>query len=223
MARALLLLEITMSYLQKTAPPRARTFPAALVVAWLFAAGAGVWAMLQWQNDPAPKAATVTSWPANFPIPLDANAANLVMVAHPKCPCSRASLAQLVKVLTRATPASARASILFYRPANEGDQWLSDSLWTAAEGIPGLRLISDPDGEWASRLGATASGHVFLFDGKGRLMFEGGITSGRGHEGENPGSSTICDLLAGRTPATSSTPVFGCTIADRLAAQASLR
>ena len=175
--------------------------------------------MLQWQNTPAPKAVTVNSWPLEFPVPLDANATNLVMFAHPKCPCSRASLAELVKIMTHAGP-SVKASILFYHPSDEGEDWLRGSTWSEAKNIPGLTILSDKDGEWAARLGATASGHVFLFDGDGGLLFEGGITAGRGHEGENLGSTAICDLVGARKCETRSTPVFGCTIADEVTAAA---
>jgi hypothetical protein len=206
--------KINMPYLQASAPPRARYFSVTLVVMWLIAASAGVCAMLRWQNTPALKAVTVASWPAQFPISLDANAANLIMVAHPKCPCSRASLAELLKVITRAGTSSIRASILHYRPSGEDDSWLRGSFLTEASAIPGVKILSDTDGEWAARLGATASGHVFLFDRTGSLLFEGGITAGRGHEGENAGSAAVCDLLAGRKPETRSTPVFGCAIAE---------
>lgn len=169
--------------------------------------------MVKWQNTPAPEGVAAQVWPADFPIRLDANAANLVMVAHPKCPCSRASLAELTKVMTRAV-APMRVSVLFYQPAGEPDSWMDGSLWSDAKEIPGLQVLSDPDGKWAAQLGATASGHVFFFNKDGSLLFNGGITAGRGHEGENPGSETILALLSGDTSTLSSTRAFGCAISD---------
>ena len=56
------------------------------------------------------------------------------------------------------------------------------------------------------------SGHALLFDRDGRLLFRGGITPARGHEGDNFGASAIAARLAGR-PARAEAPVFGCPIA----------
>ena len=56
------------------------------------------------------------------------------------------------------------------------------------------------------------SGHALLFDRDGHLLFSGGITPARGHEGDNFGASAIAARLAGR-PAPAETPVFGCPIA----------
>jgi hypothetical protein len=180
---------------------------------WVIATTGGLSAMLVWQNTPAPRSGAGTDWPVNFPLRLDPNAASLVMVVHPKCPCSRASFAELVKVMTRAT-APMRVAVLFYKPVAEPETWVEGSLYSEAKAIPGLQVLSDPDGQWATRLGAIASGHVFLFNHRGSLLFNGGITAGRGHEGENPGSETILALLSGSTPGFPSTHTFGCPVTE---------
>jgi hypothetical protein len=194
--------------------PTFRRFVAPLLVAWLIVAAVGLGAMARWQNTPATKLPPATSWPTGMPVPRDARLANLVMVAHPKCPCSKASLNELVKLMTRVGP-SACVSVLFYEPANAPREWLEDSLWEEAKGVPGIHVIADPDGKWAAELGATVSGHTFLFDSRGQLLFEGGITAGRGHEGENAGSEAIAAFLAGKHPMVTSSPTYGCGVFDR--------
>jgi hypothetical protein len=189
---------------------------------WVIATAGGLSAMLVWQNTPAPGSVAATAWPTNFPLRLDANAANLVMVVHPKCPCSRASFSELVKVMTRAV-APMRVAVLFYKPAEEPETWVEGSLYSAAKTIPGLQVLSDPDGKWAAQLGAIASGHVFLFSKQGSLLFNGGITAGRGHEGENPGSEAILALLSGGAPGFPSTRTFGCAVTDAPGAAISRR
>jgi hypothetical protein len=75
--------------------------------------------------------------------------------------------------------------------------------------------MADEDGSEARRFEIETSGHTLLFDGAGRLMFSGGITSARGHSGENAGRSALGTLLRGGTPVLDKTLVFGCALFDR--------
>jgi hypothetical protein len=86
----------------------------------------------------------------------------------------------------------------------------------APRAIPGVPSVDDEGGVEAKRFGVATSGHVLLFDRAGRLLFSGGITPARGHEGDSLGRDALIERLAGtRTisgPATS--PVFGCPLAN---------
>jgi hypothetical protein len=44
----------------------------------------------------------------------------------------------------------------------------------------------------------------------GSLVFSGGISDARGHEGDNPGRTALMAILTGGHPAAIRTPVFGC-------------
>jgi hypothetical protein len=45
------------------------------------------------------------------------------------------------------------------------------------------------------------------------LLFSGGITPARGHEGDSAGSDAIVELVKGRIPSNViREPVFGCTL-----------
>ncbi|HSY74262.1 MAG TPA: hypothetical protein VK810_02225, partial [Dongiaceae bacterium] len=82
-----------------------------------------------------------------------------------------------------------------------------------ASTIPGLAIHEDMDGATAKQFGAKTSGFVVLYNAQGQLLFHGGITSGRGHIGDNTGESSIVALLDGHDNFVKQTPVYGCSLA----------
>jgi hypothetical protein len=104
------------------------------------------------------------------------------------------------------------ARVIFYAPRSEGAKWATTDLWRSAAIIPGVRVLKDPDGEEARRFGASTSGQTLLYDLNGHLMFNGGITAGRGHIGPNGGWDAILSLLDRGTPQRNTTAVFGCPL-----------
>src|SRR5436305_10790590 len=53
--------------------------------------------------------------------------AQLFLALHPHCPCSRATLRELAKILTRA-PAGAEVTVLMYKPNKQSDRWMEGGL-----------------------------------------------------------------------------------------------
>ncbi len=78
----------------------------------------------------------------------------------------------------------------------------------------GCEVRIDPEGELARSLGLLSSGTVALYYADGTLAFHGGITAGRGHEGENLGQASVEEALQGRAPACPATHAFGCPLSD---------
>jgi len=80
--------------------------------------------------------------------------------------------------------------------------------------IPHTQAITDQDAAVARSYSAATSGQTLLYDGKGNLLFSGGITAGRGHEGDNRGQQAVVGLIAGQPTAAlpMQTPVFGCPL-----------
>ena len=99
-------------------------------------------------------------------------------------------------------------------PKEVGDDWLHTDLWRSAQSIPGVLVQADEDGHEAANFQATTSGQVVLYDAGGKLLFRGGITSSRGHYGDNTGLSDILKLLNHEAANTHETPVFGCSLID---------
>jgi hypothetical protein len=159
--------------------------------------------------------------PALLPKSTVASAANkfsLLMFVHPKCPCSRASLNELARILSR-NP-NAQATIVFFRPLYASQDWTETDLWYKAKSLPNTLVKTDTTGLLARKFGAKTSGDTILYDEKGKLLFHGGITSARGHEGDNQGESMVNALLEKRSLLDkSSTPVFGCGLGSVATAQ----
>ena len=152
-------------------------------------------------------------WPQQSCINHSTSRPTLVMLAHPHCPCTRASIGELA-VLMRYCVDRLDGYVLFFRPEGAPEGWEQTDLWDSASAIPGIRAVSDVGGQEARRFGAATSGAVVLYDGHGQLLFSGGITGSRGMSGENDGRQSIVDLVSGKSSHLSSTPVFGCQILD---------
>lgn len=148
-------------------------------------------------------------WPAASTLRREGDAATLIMLVHPQCPCSRASVAELERLLVE-TRDRVQAHVLVVRPPGAPEPWERTALWDRAAAIPGVTVHTDLDGEQARLFGATASGHVVVYDAAGRLRFRGGITGARGHEGDNPGRSRArAAILEGDA---GEGPTFGCAL-----------
>jgi hypothetical protein len=181
------------------------------MVVWLAAVAGGLAVVTRYELGAGASASHPTEWPAGLPLTLDSTKANLVVLAHPHCPCTRATLVELEQIMMRCE-GRLKAHVLFYRPADESSAWAQTSLWKMAARIPGVEVIADPDGAVGKILGAETSGQALLFDAAGRRLFSGGITGARGHVGENRGLNLVVALVLGERPAALETPVFGCSL-----------
>ncbi len=153
-------------------------------------------------------------WPVNSQVELNPSGATLVLFAHPRCPCTRATLTELQRILTH-SPANVTTWVVFFRPLDAQPDWEQGNLWNAAAAIGGVHVIDDPGGALAERFHVFTSGQTLLYDSTGDLQFSGGITSARGHEGDNVGQTAIIQFLTQGSVSTHETPVFGCAIAAR--------
>jgi len=191
--------------------PRLASGPLVLcAVLWGAGVVTGTW--LLWNHALTPGFAAVppAAWPAASQLPRPAGRAMLVMFAHPRCPCTRASLRELERLLAHGA-GTIDAAIAFVLPPGMDAAWAHTDSWTAAAAIPGLQVVLDRDGTEADRFHATTSGEVLLYDAAGQLAFQGGITAARSHEGDNSGRSAILALAAGQT-APQQLPTFGCPL-----------
>jgi hypothetical protein len=102
--------------------------------------------------------------------------------------------------------------VVFVNPASVEEGWDQTDLWKTAESIPGVQVVRDIDGIEARRFGATTSGETILYSQRGERLFSGGITSARGHAGDNAGRTAIEAYLKNGSSDFSQTPVFGCPL-----------
>lgn len=180
---------------------------------WLAAVVFGMHWLLSYKGTPGGAGRQHVSWPRETRLLLDSTRPNLVIFAHPRCPCSRATVAELESIISQSEkPFSTQ--VVFYRPKTETDAWAFTDLYRKAQSLPGVRVLVDREGEEASRFGAETSGHALLFNGSGELLFSGGITGSRGHAGENAGTASVLQALNGARVFYAKTSVFGCPLGD---------
>jgi len=179
----------------------------------LWAAGVGVGFKILWSyaNTPGTPSQAPANWPNSSHIKLSGDRPTLVMTAHPHCPCTKASLAELNRIMSDCQGRLA-ATVLFVKPEGVAESWEKGDLWNSAAAIPGVSVVTDDGGNESSLFGASTSGQVLLYDKNGRLLFAGGITASRGHEGGNDGSSAIESLVDSGKSGCGATPVFGCSL-----------
>ena len=192
---------------------------ALLGVAWLAAVAAGLGALLRYESTPGRVGTIEARWPEGSSLPRSGSNPTLVMFAHPRCPCTRASLGELAQIMAD-TRGKMDAFVLFTKPNEGGADWDDTELRRSTAAIPGITVVSDADGSEARRFGAVTSGHTVLFDRAGTLVFSGGITASRGHAGRNAGESAIIAAVNGPRSERARTPVFGCALVARAAGEA---
>ena len=179
-------------------------------VIWLAAIAAGYRRVLAYSMTPGAAATPPVRWPSSIRFQRNAGGPTVVMLAHPRCPCTRASLTELNEIMLRAP--DARGYVFFLRPDGFDRDWAKSDTWRSAQRIPRLTSIVDDDGVEAARFGAHTSGQVIVYDKAGKLAFSGGITPSRGHVGESAGETRVAALLAGKTVPVDNSYVYGCAL-----------
>lgn len=186
---------------------------AAAALVWAATVAAAYQAIRRFESTPGAAAIAPVSFPARSTIEPRRGEWTLVMLVHPHCSCSRASVKELEAVLEKA-PRSVQPYVLVYRPREFAEGWERTDVYTSATRLRRARVIIDRDGREARLFGGFTSGQTFLYDGDGKLRFEGGITSLRGHAGLNSGRAGIIRIANTRS-GTGTHPVFGCAISNK--------
>jgi hypothetical protein len=180
------------------------------IVFWVVTMATGLVLNCRFESTAGPRGATGTTWPADSGLPLARDRFTLVVGLHPLCPCSRSTVLGLEQLLA-GCPGRVSVLALLFR-SETSDNWDAAPLTRHLESLPDVTLITDPDGREAQRFGIATSGHVLLYRPSGKLLFSGGITRGRGLEGDNPGLEAVLERVRGSSTGLAATDVFGCPI-----------
>ena len=194
----------------RNVPLRACATPVA-IGAWIAAVAAGMFQVWNYEMTTGHIGGVAARWPVDSALPFESDRARLLLFAHPRCPCTRASIEELARLLTQCGDRPV-AIVVFLQPDGVDVAWVRDALWRRSFEIPQVRAVIDPGGREQARFGVHTSGHVLLYDREGILVFSGGITAARGHEGANAGAAAIADWYRHGTADVSETPVFGCSL-----------
>jgi len=183
----------------------------AATVAWLGALAGGLGWVLQYESAPGGQGVAPAVWPAESNVRPGPGRFTLLLFLHPRCPCGRVGLEELSRVAARYVDKADFYALFVHPPGAPGD-WEGAGFRAGADAAPGVKGLLDEDGREANRFGAKTSGLVLLYDPRGRLEFQGGITVGRGHQGENPGRRALLGRLAGSERGFARNDVFGCPL-----------
>ncbi len=178
---------------------------------WLTGAAAGLAVLWVYDNAPGEGATAPAKWPADTALARSHDRPTLVLLAHPQCSCTRASLAELAEALARVT-VRPKTYVLFLKPDGFSEDWAKSDLWQTAAALPDVTVLRDDDGAEAHLFGASTSGQTLLYDEAGSLLFAGGITGARAHQGDNDGRRAIVALLNRGSSVPAATNVFGCRL-----------
>lgn len=187
-----------------------KKFPFTIAV-WLLLVGVGAASILRYANTPGRETNPPAQWPETTRISPGKTLPTLVMFAHPRCPCTYASLDELAQVAADC-PGHFDAQVWFIKPPETDNNWTNTTLWRKAVSIPGVTVHCDDNGLETARFHAETSGQTVLYDLSGRLLFHGGITGSRGHTGDNPAQLALETLLKKEISHPIESTVYGCSL-----------
>jgi hypothetical protein len=182
---------------------------AALV--WIALIGSGFWLLAREHFTPVASSRQAATFPSGSEIQLASDKPTLLLFAHPQCPCTRATFHELDSLLDE-TGNRVSVTVIFTIPDGVAPGWEQGELWKSATTTPGFHVVRDEGGMEARRFGVTGSGHTLLYSPSGHLLFSGGITGSRGHEGDNIGLTAVESFILHGHASVSRTPVFGCSL-----------
>src|SRR5437867_9626131 len=124
---------------------------------WLGLVCLGLANLLVYQSPPDASGAYSREWPTQTRLKRYPRRLTLIMFAHPKCPCTMASLSELARIMARSEN-RLTTYILFLKPSESGGEWDNSNAMQRANAIPGVHIIRDYSGAEAQMFGAVTSG-----------------------------------------------------------------
>src|SRR3954462_10992215 len=95
---------------------------AVLGTTWMAALAFGARVMLKYETTAGPVGPVAAHWPSASIVSRSADKPTLVMLGHPHCPCTRASIAELAQIMAQAY-GKANAFVLLAKPPGAGPEW----------------------------------------------------------------------------------------------------
>jgi hypothetical protein len=183
----------------------------AVLVGWGVVAIAGYWFGIDYAATESSVQSPPDQWPAESDISRDPALPTLLIFIHPRCPCTRASVSELDRLLAR-HPGQMTVFGIVFRPAEMHPDWAQTSTVSHLKAIPGVKVLEDDHGVYRRLFRISTSGECLLYDTNGKLTFHGGLTVARGHEGSSQGQESLSALLLNQECDGHTAPVYGCPL-----------
>ncbi len=182
------------------------------VIVWLSLAATGVFYLARFEGTAAQGE---VAYPSVFPEASQLRPGDdiptLIFFAHPKCPCTRAGLRELARLMAE-IDGKVTAYVVFLQPKGVEPEWTVTDSFHAATAIPNVQVVIDKDELETTLFNARTSSITLLYDRDKKLRFDGGLTLARGHEGSGPGRNAIFDIVTSDISSSAASPVFGCPL-----------
>ena len=179
---------------------------------WVALIALGLAVVLRYSFYSEPVTKVPERWPLGTQIQTQQSRPKLLVFLHPYCPCSLATLHELESLLARMAKNKPDTRIIFFKPGQDSVSWQRGKLWQEAKKLTSATIVLDNDGSQSLLFHAHFSGQILLYSAEGNLLYNGGLTISRGHEGKNPGADYLYSLLIHKAFNLRTTPVFGCPL-----------
>ena len=183
----------------------------AVTFLWTLFVLGGLTVMLKEEFTPVAAFHWLASFPDATTISLAPDKPTLVVFAHPHCPCTRATLHEVSQILATVENRLSLV-VVFTVPRGVPSGWEKGELLRTAESLRGAAVIVDRGGKEAERFRVAGSGTTLLYAPSGQLLFSGGVTVSRGHDGASVGGEAIDSFVLHGTASVSHAPVYGCSL-----------
>lgn len=181
-----------------------------MAAVWGIALAAGFGCLVRYSQQEGDRGVPPLTWPESHNLSAPVDRAKLLLFAHPHCPCTRASIRQLERVLT-ASRQKLDFDVILIGNSSVAADWRETPIAIAASALDRANVRFD-GGELARVFHVRTSGHILLYDSRGVLKFSGGVNSFRGHEGDSQGAGSLVALLRNTSEDLATSPVFGCPL-----------
>lgn len=182
-----------------------------LLSLWAIAVAVCSLFLTHYSNKPGKAANAPDAWPESSALIQAVDKPTLLVLLHPQCSCSRATVAELERILEEEGD-KVDTQVLFFESLSMDSAWVEDDLWDLVQDLSGVTVTRDTDGALIRQFGAFTSGQALLYAPEGQLLFKGGITAARGHEGDNKGKQALLSILRQQENESKESFVFGCSI-----------
>lgn len=185
-----------------------------ILIGWVVAISVVWWNMTAYSFQIDGEASPLDAWPDESQLSMAEDRPTVLLFLHPRCPCSVASLTELERAIAE-TPADRQPRLLVLAtvPAQHDAPWTESNNIRHSQQLPNVKVVIDVGGRESHKFGVASSGHVMAFAPTGELLFSGGVTQSRGHEGNNVGRASLVRALAKNEAQTAlQIPVFGCRL-----------
>jgi hypothetical protein len=148
-------------------------------------------------------------WPQASRLHPSPDSLTIVVFAHPECPCLSATLTETERLQTLLREPCRLFVVFADDPAFD---LLRSRHFRRVSDWKNAVVVRDADKHEIALFGARTSGQVFIFDKDRRLLFSGGITESRAHEGDNPNLERAVAAGRSHAPNVVLTRVYGCSL-----------